>query len=213
MNEGAVPPAAAPIVVPVQPIDASPHAKREQSAQPEATMSDALSSPAPAAQSDAAAKPAERDAIRQDARKQRAAAKSVTPPPKTVAAPPLEPFPAEPQQREETRSKDLEKSDAFDKSQPAVGVGSAGAAVGGIAPAASRNAAAPERTRMPASPTVPSGSVELRRDMQLAPREWLAHIRELERQGRHQQAMESLRLFIRAHPDRKVPTDLQPLLD
>jgi hypothetical protein len=49
--------------------------------------------------------------------------------------------------------------------------------------------------------------------MQRPPGEWLAHIRELERQGRHQQALESLRLFIRAHPDRKVPADLEPLLD
>ena len=89
----------------------------------------------------------------------------------------------------------------------------ASAAAGGIAPAMEKKTAAPERTRMPASPTVPSGSVELRRDMQLPPREWLSHIRELEQQGRHQQAIESLRLFIRAHPDRKVPADLQLLLD
>jgi hypothetical protein len=32
------------------------------------------------------------------------------------------------------------------------------------------------------------------------------------RQGRRQQAIESLRLFVRAHPDSRVPDDLQPLL-
>jgi len=209
MNEGAVPPAAAPVVVPVQPIDGSAHAKREQKAEPQAAMSDAASSPAPATQNAAAAKPVERDAVRQDERKLRALAKPAPAPP--VAAPPPEAFPAEPRQRTESRSKDLDKSESFGESEQATGAASA--AAGGIAPAMEKKTAAPERTRMPASPTVPSGSVELRRDMQLAPGEWLAHIRELERQGRHQQAMESLRLFIRSHPDRKVPADLQPLLD
>jgi len=215
MNEGAVSPAATPIVVPVQPIDGSAHAKREQSAQPEAATADALSSPAPATQNAAAAKPVERDAIKQDERKLRAAAKTAAPPPKPAAAPAPEPFPAAPRQREERQSKDLEKSQAFEES-PAIGGATgaaAGAATGAVAPAMDKKTAAPERTRMPASPTVPSGSVELRRDMQLSPGEWLSHIRELERQGRHQQAMESLRLFIRAHPERKVPVDLQPLLD
>ena len=210
MNEGAMPPAAAPVVVPVQPIDGSAHGKREQKAEPQAAMSDAASSPAPATQNAAAAKPVERDAVRQDERKSRALAKPA-PAPKPVAAPPPEAFPAEPRQRTESQSKDLDKSESFGESGQATGA--AGAAAGGIAPAMEKKTAAPERTRMPASPTVPSGSVELRRDMQLAPGEWLAHIRELERQGRHQQAMESLRLFIRSHPDRKVPADLQPLLD
>ena len=210
MNEGAMPPAAAPVVVPVQPIDGSAHGKREQKAEPQAAMSDAASSPAPATQNAAAAKPVERDAVRQDERKLRALAKPA-PAPKPVAAPPPEAFPAEPRQRTESQSKDLDKSESFGESEEATGA--ARAAAGGIAPAMEKKTAAPERTRMPASPTVPSGSVELRRDMQLAPGEWLAHIRELERQGRHLQAMESLRLFIRSHPDRKVPADLQPLLD
>jgi hypothetical protein len=213
MNEGAALPAAAPTVVPVQPIDESAHAKREQSAQPEATTSDALSSPAPAAQNAAAPKAAERDAARQDERKLRASAKPVSAPPKPAAAPPPQPFPAETRQRDAAPSKDLEKSDAFSEAEPATGAGVAGASAGMAAPATQKKALVPERARMPASPTVPSGSIELRRDMQLSPREWLAHIRELEQQGRHQQAIESLRLFIRAHPDRKVPTDLQPLLD
>jgi hypothetical protein len=212
MTEGAAP-AAAPIVVPVQPIDESAHAKREQSA-PEAATSDALSSPAPAAQNAGASKAVERDAVKQDERKVRASRNAVVPAPKPAAAsPPPEPFPAETRQREEAPSKDLEKSGAFDKSEHAAGAGVAGAAARNVAPAQDKKAAAPERARMPASPTVPSGSIELRRDMQLPAGEWLAHIRELEQQGRRQQAIESLRLFIRAHPDRKVPVDLQSLLD
>jgi len=216
MNEGAMPPESAPTVVPVQPIDGSAHAKREQSAQPEAATADALSSPAPATQNAAPTRPGERDAIKQDARKVRTAAKLAAPAPKPAEASAPEPFPAAPRQREELQSKDLEKSQSFEASQPAIGGATgaaAGAAAGAVAPAMDKNAAASERARMPASPTVPSGSVELRRDMQLPPGEWLSHIRELERQGRHQQAMESLRLFIRVHPERKVPVDLQPLLD
>ncbi|MET0232557.1 MAG: hypothetical protein ABW186_16620 [Rhodanobacteraceae bacterium] len=212
MNEGAMPPAAAPIVVPVQPIDGSPKAKQEQTAQPQTAPPEAPLSSAPAAQNAAAAKAVERDAIRRDERKLRTSAKAPAPPKPAESAAP-EPFPAQTREREAAPVKDLEQSDAFDDSQSATGAGVAGAAAGAVAPAADKKATAPERARMPASPTVPSGSVELRRDMQLPPREWLSHIRELEQQGRHQQAIESLRLFIRAHPDRKVPADLQPLLD
>jgi hypothetical protein len=64
-----------------------------------------------------------------------------------------------------------------------------------------------------ASPTLPSSSVELQRDMQLAPPDWLAHIRDLMQQGRRQQATESLRLFVRTHPDQRVPADLRELLE
>jgi len=49
--------------------------------------------------------------------------------------------------------------------------------------------------------------------MQLAPRDWLAHIRDLMRQGRRQQATESLRLFVQTHPDQRVPADLRELLE
>jgi hypothetical protein len=64
-----------------------------------------------------------------------------------------------------------------------------------------------------ASPTPPSSSVELQRDMQLSPQDWLAHIRDLMQQDRRQQATESLRLFVRMHPDQRVPGDLRELLE
>jgi hypothetical protein len=38
-------------------------------------------------------------------------------------------------------------------------------------------------------------------------------VRELLRQGREQQAAESLRLFRRSHPDREIPDDLKALLE
>lgn len=77
--------------------------------------------------------------------------------------------------------------------------------------ATSAEAAASQRTRR--SGPSPSSSVELRRDTQLAPDAWLAHIRQLLRQGRRQQAIESLQLFRRAHPDWVLPQELQDLAD
>lgn len=213
MNEGTVSPAAAPTVVPVQPIDGSAHAKREQAAPAEAASADVRSSAAPATRNAATAKTVESDAARPPERKMRAVPKSLAAPPPAPAAAPPEAFPAQAPPRDEPDAKDLEQSEHFEQSQPSVGGAAPGAAAGAIGPAQKKSSAAPERARMPASPTVPSGSIELRRDMQLSPGEWLSHIRELERQGRRQQAMESLRLFIRAHPERKVPADLRPLLD
>lgn len=71
---------------------------------------------------------------------------------------------------------------------------------------------APRRLRARAAPA-PSASVELRRDQQLAPAAWLSNVRELLRQGRRQQAAESLRLFHRTHPRHAIPEDLRSLLE
>jgi hypothetical protein len=68
------------------------------------------------------------------------------------------------------------------------------------------------RRRANAAPA-PSTSVELRRDMQLDPDTWLAHIEQLLRQGRRQQAIDSLRLFRNAHPRHALPDRLRALLD
>ncbi|WP_440222873.1 hypothetical protein ACQQ2N_17620 [Dokdonella sp. MW10] len=57
----------------------------------------------------------------------------------------------------------------------------------------------------------PSASVQLRRNMQLAPETWLAEIVRLERAGRHQQARENLSLFRRLHPDWELPESLKHL--
>jgi len=61
------------------------------------------------------------------------------------------------------------------------------------------------------SPQAPSGSVQLRNNMQLAPEVWLAEIVRLERAGRRQQAIENLRLFQRLHPDWELPESLRRL--
>lgn len=83
----------------------------------------------------------------------------------------------------------------------------------GAAEAESHAAAAPLERKRSSAPTAPSTSAELRRDMQLAPADWLAHIRQLLHQGRRQQAAESLRLFRRAHPDWTLPPELDALSD
>jgi hypothetical protein len=203
--------AAAPTIVPVQPISEPARAKREEQAQPQAEQADA----APALESraqNATASPPPRDEIKQTPHKSRASSKPAaaeprTPPPAPAAAPPPAPFPA--QERDRAAAKDLEKSDTFGATS-ATGAAAAGA----VAPAEDKKAKlSSEGESGLASPTTPSGSVELRRDMQLAPDEWLSHIRQLKRQGRHQQAMESLRLFARMHPDWTIPDDLRPLLD
>jgi len=196
-------------VVPVQPISEPARAKRNTPAQTAAPAeADAGRASEPGAEGaidDRAAKdeikPAERKAM---AARQPAAppptmtqqAPKPAPPPAAAAAPP-EAFPGAPEQGE--RAQALEKSEAGNSASMQAG----GAADKEAAPAAARGLS---------SPTPPSGSVELRRDMQLAPQDWLSHIRLLRRQGRTQQASESLRLFARAHPDWTIPDDLRPLL-
>ena len=60
-------------------------------------------------------------------------------------------------------------------------------------------------------PGLPSGSVQLRSNMRLAPADWIAEIRRLVEAGRDQQAVENLRLFRRMHPDWPLDADLRDL--
>jgi hypothetical protein len=200
-------------VVPVQPIDEPARAKHEESAQPAAPPAEAESDASRASRSNAAGAPMQRQEaapMKEVQRKTRASAKPMSPPaaaaeppkpaPAPMAAPPPAPqaFPGSTEQRERAQG-NLEKS-----SEDKLGISRTGAGAADKRSDAERGAA---------SPTLPSGSVELQRDMRLAPHDWLAHVRQLMQQGRHQQATESLRLFVRAHPDVHVPDDLRPLLD
>jgi hypothetical protein len=197
-------------VVPVQPISESASAKREAPAQSADAPAEADAAAASESRLQGAAdNRAAKDELKTVERKAKAARQPAsaapmkapeTPkpaPPPSVASPRAEPFPAAPEQRE--RAQEFEKSSAG-KSEPTE---AGGAAVQQTAPASARGLS---------SPTQLSGSVELRRDMELAPQDWLAHVRLLLRQGRPQQASESLRLFQRAHPDWTIPDDLRPLL-
>ncbi len=60
-------------------------------------------------------------------------------------------------------------------------------------------------------PGTPSISLQIRNNMQLQPAAWIAEIRRLVDAGRHQQAIENLRLFRRAHPDWPLDEDLRRL--
>lgn len=197
----AVAPTAAPQVVPVKPIDASARARHDEPVRQQATQS-AAAAPPPAEQRAADAVSSDRQKA---ARKQRAEAKPApTPmqaeaPPPPAAAPPPQPFSANEQALD--TSSDAEKSELSN-------AGAAANSAGGLKtqPVTSTN-------MRRASPTPPSSSVELQRDMQLAPNEWLAHIRDLMQQDRRQQATESLRLFVQMHPGQRVPADLRELLE
>ncbi|MGN6519237.1 MAG: hypothetical protein ACTHK2_07425, partial [Dokdonella sp.] len=177
--------------VPVQPLS-EPAAKRVQpSAQePVGGAAPATAPPAPPA----AAKPMPR---KTEARAKEQSPARVTqpapPPPPAAAAAAPDAFPAEAQREEaETASAPV-----------------AADAAGAVAKERSGGKAA--RARGVSTP--PTSSFELRRDMQLAPDDWLAHIRQLLHQGRRQQATDSLRLFHAAHPERPLPDELRALLD
>lgn len=195
-------PASAPIVVPVKPISESERAKREapepQAAAPAETDAAQTRDSATAGAANRAAQDELKPAVRKARANKSAAAPAAQPPPAPapVASSPPEAFPGAGREREQGQF--LEKSKA----------GSVAPATGGNA----ENAVAPAARGL-SSPTLPSASVELRRDMQLSPEDWLAHIHQLIRQGRRQQASESLRLFVRAHPDWEIPDDLRRLLD
>jgi hypothetical protein len=145
-------------------------------------------------------------------KKEAAPAAQSAPPPTAVAAPPAPPS---------TVSTPSEPFPSADKSAAATSANAeakgnlAGSAAreqesGRNEDAASASLAAPKATRSTTGPS-PTSSAELRRDMQLAPEDWLAHIQQLLRQGRRQQAIESLQLFRRAHPDWQLSDELRAL--
>lgn len=201
----AVAPTAAPRVVPVEPIDESARSKHEAPARNEAQPLEKASPQA--VEQRAAGAVSDRSDQAKAVRKERAQSKPMPPPkaepppPAPAASPPPTAFPAS--ERDLGQSKDAEKTQ---------GSSAATAAQAPGADAAEKRAAT-TNVRGRASPTLPSSSVELQRDMQLAPPDWLAHIRDLMQQGRRQQATESLRLFVRTHPERRVPDDLRELLE
>lgn len=202
----------APIVVPVEPVS-EPARKREAPKQD--AVQEEIAPAAPPASMAKSVGEMDRNAAKDESKtrsqdKLKAPAKVVPKPAARAAAPPVpaatppppeaapQAFPEAGRERNETGS-------------PAASSDQAAALGGATAPAEKRAAADAELAQPAAAPL--SSSVELRRDLQLAPEDWLSHIHQLLRQGRRQQATESLRLFRRAHPDWSIPDDLRPLLD
>lgn len=175
-------------VVPVQPIE------------------EAARAPAPAASSDVAASAEESAAAPASPRQQArsapaermapAKAQGAREPPLPMsvpAPPPAPPAPARPEWKAVSSS----ASDA-----------SAGARK--VAPAAAAGRVR-DHTRQDARERSPALPADLQRDLQRAPADWLAHIRQLLQQGDREQALQSLDLFRRTYPDQPLPDDLRTL--
>lgn len=64
-----------------------------------------------------------------------------------------------------------------------------------------------------ASGTDPALAAAAESDARLAPRRWLARIRERRDAGEHATARASLQRFQREHPQARIPDDLRELLD
>jgi len=190
------PAAARPSFVPVAPITES---TRQRAHEETAPMQDAAVAPAPAP----AAKPA--PPLAKGVAKPKAITPVTTQP--APAAPPPPPAPA----AAPAEAPQAFPASAAERDQRETGETRAGGSVGITAKDSAADKLEPQR-RANAAPS-PSSSVELRRDMQLDADTWLAHIEQLLRQGRRQQAIESLRLFHNAHPHHALPDKLRALLD
>jgi hypothetical protein len=194
-----------PSYVPVQPIDA-PARRRE------AAPTFELAPPAPAPAASAPPKPASADeakaarAARPTAEHAPAAQRSATPP----AAPPPMTAP-EPPAPAALAVPSIQASPQEAAAQTGAKATSADSASESEALSKPATDAAPKKRERSAGAPAPSSSAELRRDTQLAPELWLARIEQLLRQGRRQQAVESLQLFRRAHPDWQLPEELRAL--
>lgn len=190
---------ARPTYVPVAPIsEPAPRARDQAPVQEMSAAAAAAASPAtkqaPSPQkSEAMAKAAPKPSVVREESVAQPAATGPAPPPPAAAPQAFPPADAERVQ-----------ADSAVGANDALGAGVANDALD----AQSKGRA---RQRSGAAPS-PSGSVELRRDLQLDPQTWLARIDELLRAGRRQQAIESLRLFRNAHPDYPLPDELRALL-
>ncbi|MBO9663457.1 hypothetical protein [Dokdonella sp.] len=195
-----------PSYVPVKPIEAP--ARRHES-KPAADAASAPAAEAPAAAPASANVAAETETHAAKPAVEKAAPSQRRAPAPAPAAPPAAPVAApEPQpmlQSAPAPAAEAEKREAF-------GAADSTAASAGESAALSKQAAetVPKRERATGTPAL-SSSAELRRDMQLAPELWLARIQQLVKQGRRQQAIKSLQLFRRAHPDWQLPDELRAL--
>lgn len=183
-----------PVVVPVEPISPRPRPQAAERAAPLPPSGESAAAPAPPPAAAKTRTPSRRatPATQPAAAPAAAPAPAPEPPPAAAKAPPSPtPFPAEAPHREAAPAT-MEAAPAAAPESPKAS--SAMPSSRGAAPA-------------------PSSSLELRRDLQLAPAQWLARIRQLMQEGRRQQASESLRLFRRVHPAQPLPDDLRALLD
>lgn len=207
-SPGETAPRSAPSVVPVQPISDSVRSRHDEPAPAPSPVDSAVpSAPSPARATGGAAQSVPTEGDKSRLKKSLNAAPKPSPPrPQAAPAPmqksvrpkaPPEPFPAD--AKKEQAEVATTEAAAANRESPSRGAGLL------------RQRAQPPAGAMRLPESAPTTSVELRRDLELAPEAWLAHIHQLMRQGRRQQAAESLRLFQRAHPDWEIPDDLRAL--
>lgn len=198
----------APTYVPVQPIEAP--ARRHEAAP---AADGAMPAPAPAASPPA--KPAAADESKA-ARAAKPVTEQAAPAPRRAPTSPAPPPAAAPESPAPAAAAPAPVEAQPLETAPQAGANaavSAYSAGGSEAPSKqAADAVSGKRERSTGTPA-PSSSAELRRDIQLAPEVWLARIQQLLRQGRRQQAIESLQLFRRAHPDWQLPEELRTLED
>lgn len=184
-----------PAVVPVQPI--APTAAPAEPPHPPAIAPPGISD---MATREAKKPPADAERARREVRAKAAKPEAAPPPP--AAPPPLEmaapaaaaPMPAEEVAPVAAADASVMRADtAMEAEKRAEG-------------AAGQGSASQERKS-----SLPSTATLLRSNVQLPPAAWIAEIRRLVDAGRHQQAVENLRLFRRLHPDWPLDEDLRRL--
>ena len=202
-------------VIPVEPISESTRIQKSVSpeADADAEMADKEMPAEPI--------PAKREPARQSRRK------AMSPPPVPAAAPPPPtpaPAPAKPAllQQQPAEEELVPAPMAVDEARPfqeKKDIGSSAVNSGArieLRDQSSGNAAtmnAPKATTEQSRVPSPSSSVKLRRNMHLAPQDWLAEIVRLKNSGRRQEAIENLRLFRRIHPDWQLSDELRRLAE
>ena len=201
-------------VIPVEPITESRRERKPELDAPKESIEDREMAAADAQATAAPAAPARR--------------KAVAPPAARVAAPPPAPTPAAELQERVlqgprpaaampasaeaepfAKKQDMESKEGLSATTEARQRSEDAAQEAGDANSASAPAAAMGQSRAPS----PSSSIKLRRNMHLAPQDWLAEIVRLNRAGQRQEAIENLRLFRRMHPDWQLSDELLRLAE
>lgn len=196
---------AAPVWIPVQPMDAP-----SPSPAPAPSVADGVAEESAVAAAPPAVEPSRPPAKAERAPSARLAA--VSKPQAAESAPPPPPPPPAPSAAPTAPVAPMTESASADRAAETTALrerfakpSAADAAVESLSSTQMRS------TKRAAGAPSPNSSAELRRDLQLPPEQWIARIQQLQKLGRRQQAIDSLRLFRRAHPDWQLPESLRAL--
>lgn len=198
---------AAPVWIPVQPMAApSPSLEPPPTAESAAEVSAVTAAPPPMKPSRAPAKAERAPSARAAAAPKPQVAEPAPPPSPPPPAPSAAPSaaPAAPMAP-------MTESASADRADEATALRERSAEPSAANAAESLSSTQARSAKRAAGAPSPNSSAELRRDLQLPPEQWIARIQQLQKLGRRQQAIESLRLFRRVHPDWQLPESLRSL--